>query len=178
MQNVPGAASFSMYFSTSSVWSVRPVMLTVPHWHLFLGSGSACTTPVQSFLEFDFHVEAGSMQPKNDAVRRQTAVTMGQTLAPFLDMGVVDPRAVAEHLIREGFGIKDASKSILPPPEEEDAGPDEKLVTTMAYKDAPPDIQRQIEAQAGLQPSAYGALPVEAAKPDPAPAPAGPPPSK
>jgi hypothetical protein len=48
---------------------------------------------------------------------------------------------------------------------------------TLTYKDAPPDVRRQIEMQAGLAPSRLGALEVaemrEAAKPKPVAAPIG-----
>lgn len=44
------------------------------------------------------------------------------------------------------------------PPAPQTPTPQEKLIETLAYKDAPPDIQRQIEAQAGFQPSQQPAL--------------------
>lgn len=103
--------------------------------------------------EFDFTVEAGSTQPMNDTFRRQQAIQMGQMLAPFMDSGVVDPRQVVQHLLQDGFGIKNASRFILPAQPDGPKPPDEKLVETLAYKDAPDDIKRQIEEQAGFKPS-------------------------
>jgi len=54
----------------------------------------------------------------------------------------------------------------------EDSGPED----TLMYKDAPPDVRRQIEALAGLQPSKLGQIEVqemkEAAKPKPVAKPA------
>ena len=65
--------------------------------------------------EFDFEVEAGSTQPQNDTVRRQTATALMEAMQPFIDMGVVDPARMAEHVLREGFGVKDPSKFIMMP---------------------------------------------------------------
>lgn len=106
--------------------------------------------------EFDFSVEAGSTQPMNDTFKRQQAIQMMQMLAPLLQANVIDPRKLAEHVLRDGFGIKGVETWILPV-QKDTATPDEKLVETINYKDAPGDIQRQIEAQAGLKPSAIGA---------------------
>ena len=65
------------------------------------------------------------------------------------------------------------------------APPQEKKVSeSLNYKDAPPDVRRQIEQQAGLTPSQHGDLEVkklqQEAKPKPAPKPAakGPPPKR
>ena len=65
--------------------------------------------------EYDFEVEAGSTQPQNETVRRQTATAMMEAMQPFIDMGVVDPITLAMHVLREGFGVKDPSKFITPP---------------------------------------------------------------
>ena len=110
--------------------------------------------------EFDFSVEAGSMQPLNEAYRRQSALQFLQVIGPFLGNGVLDPRAVAMHVLKDGFGLSHPEKFIMPP-NPNAGGPQEKLIETIAYKDVPPDIQRQMEQQAGFQPSAYGSLPVD-----------------
>lgn len=109
--------------------------------------------------EFDFSVEAGSTTPNNDTFRRQQAIQMAQMLTPFMAEGVIDPRMLVEHLLRDGFNIKSADKFILPPQPQKQQGPMDKMIETMAYKDAPPDIQRQMERQAGLVPSAIGNAP-------------------
>lgn len=114
--------------------------------------------------EFDFDVEAGSTQPMNETFRRQQALQMMTALTPLLEQGVIDPKELAKHVLRDGFGIKQPEKFILPPPPPQ-PGPNVKLVETMAYKDTPPDIQRQIESAAGLTPSIMGALPQPAAEP-------------
>lgn len=109
--------------------------------------------------EFDFTVEAGSMQPLNETFRRQQAIQLGQTMSPFVDAGIVDPRALVTKILQDGFGIKNPEKFILPPPKDQNQPPAEKLIETINYKDAPPDIQRQMEAEAGFQPSSYGMTP-------------------
>jgi hypothetical protein len=110
--------------------------------------------------EFDFEVEAGSTQPMNETFRRQQAMQMMTALQPLISEGVIDPRELAKHVLRDGFGIKQPEKLILPPPPPQ-PGPNVKLVETMAYKDTPPDIQRQIEEAAGLTPSISGTLPAQ-----------------
>jgi hypothetical protein len=63
--------------------------------------------------EFDFHVEAGSTQPMNETFRRQSAMQLLDVMAPFISAGVVDPAKLAEHVMREGFGIKDTAQFML-----------------------------------------------------------------
>lgn len=67
--------------------------------------------------EFDFQVEAGSTQPMNETFRRQSAMQMMDAMAPFVQMGVVDPQKLAEHVLRNGFGVKDPSSFMaqMPP---------------------------------------------------------------
>jgi hypothetical protein len=108
--------------------------------------------------EFDFNVEAGSTQPKNETFRRQSALQLLQTVGPLMEAGIVNPVAIAEHVLRDGFDISNPEKFIIQPDPEAQDQPDEKLITTMNYADAPPDIQRQIEAMAGFEPSQYGML--------------------
>lgn len=67
--------------------------------------------------EFDFSVEAGSTQPQNETARRQSAMQMMDAMAPFIGTGVIDPRKVAEHVLRNGFGIKNPSEFMMPPPQ-------------------------------------------------------------
>lgn len=96
--------------------------------------------------EFDFEVEGGSTQPKNELMRRQRAAEMLQALAPYGDpqLGLVNMRAVLEHALRDGFGISDPERFLMdpmgpaaglgmspeemammegPPPEEDDGDP-------------------------------------------------------
>lgn len=63
--------------------------------------------------EFDFQVEAGSTRPLNESQKRQSALQMMDALAPFVQMGVVDPVKLAESVLRDGFGVKDPSQFIV-----------------------------------------------------------------
>lgn len=65
--------------------------------------------------EFDFEVEAGSTQPRNESFRRQSALDMVQAVAPFIQMGVVDPAAVVRHVLQFGFEVKDPSAFMAQP---------------------------------------------------------------
>lgn len=62
--------------------------------------------------EFDFNVEAGSTQPQNETFRRQQAMQLAQAMAPFVQMGIVNPTELAAHLLREGFGVKNPERFI------------------------------------------------------------------
>lgn len=64
--------------------------------------------------EYDFAVEAGSTQPQNETVRRQTAVAISQTMAPYIQMGVVDPAQMARYLLQYGFGVTNPDKFLTP----------------------------------------------------------------
>ncbi len=81
-------------------------------------SGSTIWTPysiedIQG--EFDFEVEAGSTTPRNETFRRQQALQLAQVMAPFVQMGVVNPQALASHVLREGFGVKNVQDFVLQP---------------------------------------------------------------
>ncbi len=66
--------------------------------------------------EFDFQVEAGSTQPMNESFRRQSAMQLLDAMAPFISAGVVNPMKLAEHVLRNGFGIKDPGQFLMAPP--------------------------------------------------------------
>jgi hypothetical protein len=68
--------------------------------------------------EFDFIVEGGSTQPSNETQRRQQAVAMMNSLAPLVG-SVIDPAALAKHVLQHGFGVKSPGKFLMqqqPPP--------------------------------------------------------------
>ena len=67
--------------------------------------------------EFDFEVQAGSTQPHNETFKRQQAVQLMNVMTPFIGQ-VVDPNAIAMHVLREGFGIKNPERFMMaqPPP--------------------------------------------------------------
>jgi hypothetical protein len=62
--------------------------------------------------EYDFSVEAGSTQPINDTIRKQQAVSLLNALAPLVGT-VIDPSALAKHVLTNGFGIKDPDKFMM-----------------------------------------------------------------
>jgi hypothetical protein len=107
--------------------------------------------------EFDFTVEGGSTQPMNETARRQQAIAMAQTMGPFIGQ-VVDPHKIAAHLLRYGFGVTNPEDYMIPPAPPEPPPQQERFQETMNYRDAPPDIRRQMEQAAGYQPSQLGDL--------------------
>jgi hypothetical protein len=71
-------------------------------------------TPEDIKGEFDLNVEAGSTQPKNDMIRRQEAVTLFNTLAPFMGT-IVDPHELIRYLLQQGYDIKNVDRFFVPP---------------------------------------------------------------
>jgi len=65
--------------------------------------------------EFDLIVEAGSTQPKNDMIRRQEAVTLFNTLAPYMGV-LIDPQELIRYLLQQGYDIKNVDRFFAPPP--------------------------------------------------------------
>jgi len=64
--------------------------------------------------EFDFEVEAGSTQPMNETTRRQQATAMLEGMMPFVQMGVVDPAKLAQHVLKFGFNVPNPGKFMTP----------------------------------------------------------------
>ena len=62
--------------------------------------------------EFDYTVEGGSTQPVNDTIRKQQAVSLLNAMAPLVGT-VIDPTALAKHVLTMGFDIKDPDKFIM-----------------------------------------------------------------
>lgn len=62
--------------------------------------------------EYDFVVQAGSTQPMNDTIRRQQAVSLLNAVAPLVGT-VIDPAALARHVLEDGFGVKDPEKFLM-----------------------------------------------------------------
>lgn len=63
--------------------------------------------------EFDFDVEAGSTQPQNEAVKRQTALQLLNTMSPYLGT-VIRPDTFIAHVLQEGFGIRNPMQYMIP----------------------------------------------------------------
>jgi hypothetical protein len=80
--------------------------------------------------EYDFSVEAGSTQPMNETVRRQTAQSLMNALGPLIPLGHIDVVALTEYLLQYGYGISNPKRFIaqqppmgMPPqPGQEEAG--------------------------------------------------------
>lgn len=64
--------------------------------------------------EFDYEVEAGSTQPRNESMRRQQALALANVMQPYVG-SVVNPAEMAKYVLKEGFGIKDPEKFLVPP---------------------------------------------------------------
>ena len=62
--------------------------------------------------EYDFAVAAGSTQPMNDTIRRSQAVNLLNAMAPLIGT-VIDPAALAVHVLQQGFDVKDPEKFII-----------------------------------------------------------------
>jgi len=73
--------------------------------------------------DFDFEVAAGSTQPHNESFKRQSALQMMDTMAPFLQMGVIDAAKLAAYLLQFGFGVKNPDEFMMQAPQGA-AGPD------------------------------------------------------
>ena len=89
--------------------------------------------------EYDFSVEAGSTQPMNDTIRKQQAVSLLNAMAPLVGT-VVDPAALARHVLTMGFDIKDPDKFII-------------------QQQTPQDME-VAAAEAGAAPTPFGQTPV------------------
>ena len=64
---------------------------------------------------YDFEVEGGSTEPRNEVFRRQSALQLVDAMAPFVQVGVVDPMGLARYVLQYGFQIKDVSTLLVPP---------------------------------------------------------------
>jgi hypothetical protein len=69
--------------------------------------------------EYDFEVEGGSTEPRNEAFRRQSALQLVDAMAPFVEVGVVNPSGLARYVLQYGFGIKDTSTILNGPMEQQ-----------------------------------------------------------
>jgi hypothetical protein len=76
--------------------------------------------------EYDFDVEAGSTQPRNETFRRQSALQMMDAFSNPLFQPqqtpdgqiapIIDARKLAAYVLQEGFGVKNAAQFIVPEP--------------------------------------------------------------
>jgi hypothetical protein len=90
--------------------------------------------------KFDFEVQGGSTEPRNETFRRQSALQMVDAMTPFMQAGVINMPAMAQELLQKGFGIKDAGRFIQqqPPPAPPQGGPEGAAPPPGAEQGAPP----------------------------------------
>ena len=89
--------------------------------------------------EFDFTVEGGATQPINDTIRKTQAVSLLNAMAPLVGT-VIDPVALAKHVLTMGFDVKDPEKFII-------------------QQQTPQDMEVASE-EAGAAPTPFGQTPV------------------
>jgi hypothetical protein len=117
--------------------------------------------------EFDYEVRGGSTEPQNETFRRQSALQLADVSAQFVDMGVADPVALYQKLLRDGFGEKDTERFILqqaPPQEEQQQQmpPEQGMPPEMGMGGPPPPqggLQMQQPMDPNLGPSAQELTP-------------------
>lgn len=108
--------------------------------------------------EFDFEVEGGSTQPNNEAFRQQQAMALMNSVAPLVGV-VIDPAALAKHVLQNGFGIRNPEAFIvaggmMPPAAALPAGggqPAEAVGAQQGMGGVPGEILTQLEGQVGLR---------------------------
>ena len=68
--------------------------------------------------EYDYSVQAGSTQPMNETIRKQQAISLMNAVAPMIG-SVIDPAAMAMHILETGFNISDPQRFLMqqPPPQ-------------------------------------------------------------
>ena len=95
--------------------------------------------------EFDFEVEGGSTQPRNESFRRQSALQLVDAMAPFIGSGMVNPQAIIRHVLQFGFDVKDPDQFLgMPPqmggmPPEQGAPPPPEMGGGMPPQGPPPE---------------------------------------
>lgn len=62
--------------------------------------------------QFEYEVRGGSTEPRNETFRRQSALQLADISAMFVEMGVANPVALYQKLLRDGFGEKDPQRFI------------------------------------------------------------------
>jgi hypothetical protein len=76
--------------------------------------------------EYDFSVQAGSTQPMNETIRKQQAISLMNAVGPLVGT-VIDPQALAVHVLESGFGIKDPEKFLIQQPDPQTMAEEEQL---------------------------------------------------
>ena len=123
--------------------------------------------------EFDFEVEGGSTQPNNETARRQQAVSMMNALGPLIGQ-VIDPQEIARHVLQHGFGVKNPSKFLMPPPPpmppEGEAPPEQGPPEEPMPEGVPPEMPPEVPPGADqmmMPPEMSAGVGVDAEQPSP-----------
>jgi len=124
--------------------------------------------------DFDFEVEGGSTQPRNESFRRQSALQLVDAISPFVGVIPLDLQAVVRYVLQFGFDIKDPNQFLMdpmtaqmtgmggvPPQGAEPGGqgmppgqaPPEQEPTESAVPGIPPELLNQLQGQMGFQPA-------------------------
>jgi hypothetical protein len=92
--------------------------------------------------KFDFEVQGGSTEPRNETFRRQSALQIVDSMTPFMQAGVINMPALAQELLQKGFGVKDAGRFIQqpPPPAPPPGGPEGAAPPPGMEQGAPPGM--------------------------------------
>ena len=114
--------------------------------------------------EFDYEVEAGSTQPMNESFRRQSALQMVDAMAPFVGQGIVNPQALARHVLQFGFGIKDPTMFMGQPQQEQPMHqmPDGTMMPGATHEEG----MQMMQQQQGGMPEQPPQSPVEGIPPE------------
>lgn len=126
--------------------------------------GAAWFTYDKEYIQgkFDFEVQGGSTEPRNETFRRQSALQLVDASMPFLDAGVANPVALYREVLA-GFGIKNTSDIIQMPqqaPMPEPAPMPAALPPGMPPGPLPPDMGMPPGGGPGLVPGPGGAVPM------------------
>lgn len=105
--------------------------------------------------EFDFEVEGGSTEPRNESFRRQSALQLVDAMTPFVEGGYVDAMELARHVLQYGFDVKDPSIFLTQPtgpegqqlPPEQQGMPPEPRLPGMQ---GPPPMEQMQEQVPGI----------------------------
>jgi len=129
-----------MYMEGSQVAKVVDDNM-VQHWIEF--------TSQDLMGDFTFKVEAGSTQPQNETFRRQSALQLMDVMSPMIGSGMINDQKLIEHVLRNGFGIKNATDFLGPGPQ---PPPPEPGMEGMPPEQMPPGMPP------GMPPEMMGAM--------------------
>lgn len=108
------------------------------------------------FKDLEWEVE---VDVTNESLDKEALATLNTVFSivsdPVRAQALATPqgRLVFNKLLRLTGAVSTAEIAEIPPPPPESNEPNNKLIESMSYKDVPDDVKRQMEAQAGYEPS-------------------------